>query len=77
MLTAEQHAKPHQVDAEFMRDRRQQRHDDEAEFERNPKRTPRRKPCRLTTIKKPSAPPGKLVSNCSTHKSPFTRETPG
>ncbi len=33
MLIAEQHAEPDQVDAELLRCRRQQWHDDEGEFE--------------------------------------------
>ena len=33
MLTPEQHAEPDQIDAELVRDRREQRHDDERQLE--------------------------------------------
>ena len=33
MFTPEQHAEPDQVDAELVRDRREQRHDDERQLE--------------------------------------------
>ena len=71
-VDAEQHAEPDQVDAELVRRPAPSSGTMMKASSKKSRKNARKKISMLTTIRKPSWPPGRLVSRCSTQRSPLT-----